>query len=396
MERIKIIADDKIPFLKGVLEPYADISYLPPYKIAPDAVKPANALIIRTRTLCNESLLKGSNVKMIATATIGYDHIDRNYCAKAGITWSNAPGCNADSVAQYVLSTIFLWARKRNKMVKGLKLGLVGVGNVGKSVAAFAARFGMEVLLCDPPRALAEVDDSFMNVEELAQKADIISFHTPLIFDTDFSTFKLCNSELMELMKGREVLIINSARGGVIDEKALLAFIKDNDMCDVALDCWENEPHINMDLLNTVMLATPHIAGYSYDGKANATRMAVNSVSGFFSLGVDTSAIQPPAPADPVISIGNILVEMVNRNIIDENMMTEMKDGLGYAGSLDDILKAVDLPLHQREYLMGEILLRTYNPVNDTKRLRNDPGSFEEQRGDYPFRRELKAYTIQY
>ncbi len=394
MDRLRIIADDKIPYLKGVIEPYADIDYLPPFQFTPVEVKSADALIIRTRTLCNESLLEGSDVKMIATATIGYDHIDRNYCAKAGITWSNAPGCNADSVAQYIMSVVFIWSRKSGIPVKGLKIGIVGVGNVGKKVEAFARRCGMKPLLCDPPRALAEQDDTFVNIETIAQKADVITFHTPLIFDTDFATYKLANSQLFEHMKERPVLLINSARGGVVDEKEMLEFMSYSKQFDVVTDCWEDEPHINIDLLNMSMLSTPHIAGYSYDGKANATRMAVDSISSYFSLSVDTSSIVPPPVVDPVISVGLIINNLIDKNIIKPEQKEVLNEAFENVTSIDDILKNENIDLNIREYIVGEILLKTYDPRNDDQRLRNDPGSFEEQRGDYPFRRELKAYSV--
>ena len=396
MENIKIIADNKIPYLKGILEPFAQMEYLSPQDITKDVVKDANALIIRTRTVCDESLLRGSKVKMIATATIGFDHIDRDYCALANIQWSNCPGCNADSVAQYIMSTIFLWCQKHNRTMKGLRLGIVGVGNVGSKVEAFAHRLGIETLLCDPPRALDEDGDHFLNIEDIAEKADILTFHTPLTFNTSFATYKLCNSEILDRMIGRDVLIINSARGGVVDEKALLDFMAVHPKCEAVIDCWENEPDINTELLYKAMISTPHIAGYSYDGKSNATKMAVENIADFFNFSIDTSVIQPPAPENPDIIIADIVGKMVEDNIIEGFVKDDISKALVNVKSIDDILKIDSLPIETKEYIVGQVLLHTYDPRNDSDRLLNDPGSFEYQRGDYPFRRELKAYTIKY
>lgn len=268
---MKIIADAYIPFLKGLLDDIAEVVYLPPTEITTEVVKDADALIIRTRTKCNANLLAESQVKFIATATIGFDHIDTKYCKENGISWTNCPGCNADSVNNYIhaaLTTIF------GESLNGKTIGIIGVGNVGSRVAEMASNLGMKVLLNDPPREKAEGSGSFVSLEEIKKLADIITIHTPL----NKETFHLIDEDFLASCKNTP-LIINAARGEICDTEALL-----NYKGKVVLDCWENEPNINLELLEKVVLGTPHIAGYSVDGKANGTRMAVEAVCKFFGI----------------------------------------------------------------------------------------------------------------
>lgn len=281
---MKIVADSYIPFLKGLLDDVAQVEYLPPADITAEAVKDADALIIRTRTKCNESLLKDSKVRFIATATIGYDHIDTKYCAENGIEWTNCPGCNADSVNNYIhaaLTTIF------GESLKGKTISIIGVGNVGSRVAKMALNLGMKVLLNDPPREAKEGSENFVSLKEIQEKADIITIHTPL----NKETFHIIDENFLESCKNTP-LIINAARGEVCDTEALL-----NYKGDIVLDCWENEPNISLELLEKVALGTPHIAGYSVDGKANGTRMAVEAVCKFFGIEKDIK-IEVPGEKD--------------------------------------------------------------------------------------------------
>ena len=237
---MKIVADSYIPFLKGLLDDVAQVEYLPPADITAEAVKDADALIVRTRTKCNEALLKDSKVRFIATATIGYDHIDTKYCAENGIAWTNCPGCNADSVNNYIhaaLTTIF-------DELKGKTIGIIGVGNVGSRVERMALSLGMKVLLNDPPRAEKEGDAGFVSLKEIQEKADIITVHTPL----NKETFHLIDEDFLSSCKNTP-LIINAARGEVCDTMSLL-----NYKGEIVLDCWEEEPNINLELLKKVVL----------------------------------------------------------------------------------------------------------------------------------------------
>lgn len=344
---MKIIIDNKIPYIKEAVRTIADeIVYAPGKDFTPELVRDADALIIRTRTHCNRELLEGSRVKFIATATIGFDHIDTDYCKQAGIEWTNAPGCNSASVAQYVQSSLLIWKSLRNKELSGLTIGIVGVGNVGSKIAKVAQDFGMRVLLNDLPREEKEGSGSFTSLNKIAEECDIITFHVPLYKEGNYKTFHLANREFFQSLK-RKPIIINTSRGEVIDTDALLEALNNQTISDAIIDVWEHEPDINRELLEKVMIGTPHIAGYSADGKANATRMSLDAICCFFQI-KGKYEINAPAPASPIIYAKN----------------------------------------HE------EALLQIYNPTEDSDRLKSQPDLFETLRGDYPLRREEEAYII--
>lgn len=343
---MKFIIDKNIPYIKGVLENVAEVEYLHYKEMAPETVRDADALIIRTRTKCNEKLLSGSKVKFIATATIGYDHIDTKYCDENGIKWANAPGCNALSVTQYMASVLIHLAEKNKFNLSSKTLGIVGVGNVGSRVAKLAKGFGMKVLLNDPPRERLEGSKQFVNLKEIAEKADIITFHPFLNFEGIDKTFHLADADFFASLKHKPV-IINASRGEVVDNLALKDAMKKGLVSDVVLDCWENEPNIDLELLENVEIATPHIAGYSADGKANATMQSVRSVSRFFNLGLDSW--QP-----------------------DELPK-------GFEGDFSRL----SIP---------EFFKKTYDIIAESNFLKSSPETFEQQRSNYPVRREPKAY----
>jgi len=348
MNKPIIIIDSHIPFIKGVLEGVAQVSYYSANEITADVVRHADALIVRTRTVCNAALLANSSVRFIATATIGFDHIDADFCEAHDIAWTNAAGCNASSVAQYVGSALVLWAQKNAVNLHDKTLGIVGVGHVGKEVVKMGELLGMRVLLNDPPREQAEKSTYFVSLETIAREADVITFHTPLTVDGAFPTVHLANAALFHNLK-RKPLIINSARGGVVDELALKETLKVGEITDVVLDCWENEPVIDADLLKTTLLSTPHIAGYSADGKAKATEMSVRAVSQFLKLGLDDFCVtQLPAKESKLVTF---------------------------------------------EQLPMEILVN-YNVMTDSDLLRANPEKFEALRGNYPIRREVEWRVI--
>ena len=265
---MKIIADSAIPFLRGVLEPFAEVEYLPGTAISAADVRNADALVIRTRTRCDEKLLADSRVKLIATATIGFDHIDTAWCAAHGIEVTTAAGCNARGVLQWVGAALVHLSRTQGWQPAERTLGIVGVGHVGSLVKAYAEGWGFRVVCCDPPREERE-RCGFRTLEEVAREADILTFHTPL----DASTRHMADSRLFGLIKPGAILI-NSSRGEVVDGEALL-----QSGLGWALDVWEHEPHLDPALLENALLATPHIAGYSEQGKANATAMSVASLA---------------------------------------------------------------------------------------------------------------------
>ena len=246
MSRPHIVIERNIPFIAGILDPYADIDYLAAPDITPEAMRDADALVTRTRTRCDASLLDGSRCRLIATATIGTDHIDLPYCRERGITVANAPGCNAPAVAQYVYAAIFMWLRERGdtRRPADLTLGIVGVGNVGRIVERWGRELGFRVLLCDPPRAAAEGADAFVDIDTIAAESDIITFHTPLTRTGDCPTAGLCDSRLLAVMR-RRPLLINSSRGPVVDNAALVGALDSGAVADAVIDCWEGEPQIS-------------------------------------------------------------------------------------------------------------------------------------------------------
>ncbi len=274
---MKIVADRDIPFLRGVFEPWAEVVYLPGREItARDAVD-ADALIVRTRTRCDGDLLAGSWVRIVATATIGYDHIDTAACASQGIEVATSAGCNARGVLQWVGAALCGAARVQGWRPEEKTLGVVGVGNVGCLVAEYGAAWGFRVLCCDPPRAEKEGTASFVPLEVVAREADIVTFHVPLILSEPYPTSDMAGAAFFGVLKPG-ALVLNSSRGEILDEKALLEAM-DAKHIAAAIDTWRSEPVVDRALLARALLATPHIAGYTLQGKANATRMAVEAVA---------------------------------------------------------------------------------------------------------------------
>lgn len=290
----QVIIDKGIPFLEGVFPPEIEVLYFSPEDITPDSVRYADALFVRTRTQINKELLHGSNVRFVATATIGFDHIDQDYCREAGIHWVSCPGCNAQAVCDYVEEAIATYSAASDSPQSGRPiLGIIGYGHVGKLVAQMAERKGYKVLLSDPPLGIG------LPLEQLAPLCDVLTFHTPLTREGEYPTYHLCDANILRLCKPG-TLIINAARGGVIDEQALLSQLSYtnsasdrsskgeirtlNSQLSTAIDCWENEPNLNQELLKHVDLASFHIAGYSIQGKMNASEMCLHAFCEFFSL----------------------------------------------------------------------------------------------------------------
>ena len=343
---MKAIVDDKIPYIREALNTMGvDARYVAGNAITSDTVRDADALIVRTRTRCDATLLEGSRVQFIATATIGYDHIDTAYCATHGIYWTNAPGCNAASVCQYIQSVLLLLQKEQGLTLSASTLGVVGVGHVGTLVVEMARSWGMRVLCCDPPRA-DRGEQGFVSLETIAREADVITLHTPLTREGAHPTFHLADDDFFASLQ-RRPYFINTSRGETTDTQALLQALEQGNIAQCIIDVWEHEPHIDLTLLGRCYLGTPHIAGYSADGKANATRMSLEALSHHFGLG-DVPTILPPRPLSTDI----------------------------FADS------------------RAEALLNVYNPHTDSQVLKASPELFEYLRGHYPLRREEQAYGL--
>jgi erythronate-4-phosphate dehydrogenase len=333
---MRIIVDNHIPGIQGRIEPRAEVIYLEPTDISREAVHNADALIVRTRTRCDAALLDGSRVRFIGSATIGTDHIDLDYCALYGISVRNAPGCNAPAVAQWVFAAIAAWMRQHGITTpEGLTLGIVGVGHIGSIVARWAAQLGFTTLLNDPPRENGDgsFDDVFESLETLQRRCDIITFHTPLTRDCQWPTWHLCNQAFLDGLT-RCRLLLNASRGAVADNAALLGWNG-----DIGLDCWEHEPNISHELLEKCVVATPHIAGYSREGKQRGTAMMLEALNEHFGWNIPIPTIASPATGAAHVT-------------------------------LEDIAASYDI-------------------LADTTRLKADPSTFESQRNHYPHRKEF-------
>ncbi len=290
---MKIVADANIPLLEDAFGPLGEVAALPADRITPDAVRDADALLVRSVTRVDAALLGASHVRFVATATIGVDHVDQPYLASRGIEFASAAGSNARSVAEYVFAALAVLAGRRGRRMTGQVLGIVGVGNVGGRVARMAEALGMTVLQNDPPLARRTGDPAYVPLDALAQ-ADVVTFHVPLSREGPDATYHLIAEPLLGRLK-RGVTVINTSRGAVADSAALRAAIDAGHTGAVVLDVWEHEPEIDLDLLDRVDLATPHVAGYSFDGKVNGTRMVLAAFCRHFGVPRDWD----PAPRMP-------------------------------------------------------------------------------------------------
>ena len=331
---MKIVIDSAIPFITLSSDESREIVFYDGDKFTKDLVKDADALIIRTRTKCNSSLLKDSKVKFIATATIGTDHIDMEWCRENGIKVANAPGCNAPGVAQYVFSSLF----SQGFNPETDTLGIIGYGNVGSLVGKWAKDMGITILVCDPPRKeIGFTDIEYVSLEELLERSKAVTIHVPLTGTGPHPTKNMIDRDQLEMMPHGSILI-NSSRGNVVVEKALKEKLSNHSLRAV-IDVWENEPNIDNDLLKLSSIATPHIAGYSLEGKMRATYMALEAFEKFFNVktGKDTliPALTPPD-------------RKITRQLVTDS----------------------------------------YDPMIDSEALRKEPNKFEELRNKYNYRHE--------
>lgn len=325
---MKIVADDNIPYLKGRLEGVADVVYVDQFGFTPEVVKDADALMIRTRTRCDERLLGESSVRLVATATIGMDQIDTDWCANHGIRVENAPGCNAPGVAQWVWASLLRMGFDPRRDT----LGLVGCGNVGSVVLDWGRRLGARILVSDPPKGIEDAP-----LEQIVAESDAVTLHTPLTREGEHATYHLIGEhELARLRDGK--ILVNAARGPVVDFAALKPHVTGGRI-RAAIDTWEGEPSVDKELLDSVEYGTFHIAGYSRQGKERATRMALEAIERTFGVNVDKSGLEP-----------------------------------AYTGT---------------QGLTAERIVNSYDPAVDTAALRSAPDDFDTLRRNYHYREEV-------
>lgn len=328
-----IVIDKYIPFLAEAVQqhwPDVCVCALEPSAIDAEAVRDADVLVVRTRTQVNEALLRGSKVRLVCTATIGFDHIDTAYCAAQGIAWMSCPGCNAQAVCDYieeVLTTHYSLLPLGNGSGTGLCIGIVGVGHVGSLVAQMAKRLGMTVLLNDPPKGIG------VSLETIARECDVITFHTPLTHTGDYPTYHLCDASFLAQCKPN-ALIINAARGGVVNEQALLASGR-----EYVLDTWENEPDIDLDVLRHARLASMHIAGYSVLGKRNATQMCLDAIAHAFGYAPIILPTSFSAPGDSAAGWLSRLTEQMRTQLDNQ----QVNDAQSVASVFESLRKSYPL-----------------------------------------------------
>lgn len=341
-KKLRFVADSAIPYME-ILRDHADCVFCKASDITPEVVRDADALFVRTRTLCNAALLESSRVSLVASATIGTDHIDIDWCLGKGIRVVNAPGCNSSAVRQYLFTALYALARRKAISLQGLTLGVIGVGHVGSKVADFGERLGFRVLRNDPPREELEPYNAhlFTSLDQLLAQSDIVTLHIPLWKENH----GLADGIFFENMKERAIFV-NTSRGEVVCEDALLRFVPK--FSGVVTDVWRGEPDINRALLEKVDIATPHIAGYSRQGKINGSTAVVRAAGEHF--GID---------------------DLKDFTVSDDTAVVRFNpEGL----SQEEICNR---------------LCAIYDIWEDDRMLRSGPGRFEQIRSHYNYRTEF-------
>lgn len=355
---MKILVDENMPYACELFSRLGEVMAVPGRPVPEQALCDADALMVRSVTPVNASLLEGKPVRFVGTATAGTDHIDETWLTQAGIAFSAAPGCNAIAVVEYVFSALLMLAERDGFTLTDRTVGIVGVGNVGSRLHARLHALGVRTLLCDPPRADRGDDVDFLPLETLVREADILTFHTPLLNDGPYKTRHIADAALLSRLKPGTILI-NACRGPVVDNTALLFCLEQGQPLSVVLDVWEAEPNLNVALLERVDIGTAHIAGYTLEGKARGTTQVFEAFSAFLgqkqSVSLDTLL---PAPE-------------INRLCLNG---------------------PIDQPTLKR------LVNLVYDVCRDDARLRavaGVVGEFDKLRKHYEERRELSSLTVQ-
>ncbi|MGH2271427.1 4-phosphoerythronate dehydrogenase PdxB [Anaerohalosphaeraceae bacterium U12dextr] len=314
---MKIVADQNIPFVEPCFAHLGEVKLCAGRKITPELVADADALLVRSVTQVNRDLLAGSRVRFVATATIGFEHIDRDYLNEHHIGFSSAPGSNANSVAEYIIAALLALGKKYKFRLAGKSIGIVGVGNVGSRVAKKCQALGMTTVLNDPPLARQTGDPQYRPIDEVFH-CDFVTLHTPLTREGQDKTYHLADAAFFARLK-QGAFFLNTSRGAVMDTQALKKAMHEKRLGGVVLDVWENEPHIDGDLLARVDLSTPHIAGYSFDGKVAGLMMIYEALCKFFNLKTaHTLADFLPKPQVPEIHLTTEQLKQFEEQIIHD------------------------------------------------------------------------------
>lgn len=345
---MKLIVDENIAFAHEAFSSFGDVALVDGRSLTNRDIRDAEVLIVRSITRVDENLLAGSKIQFVGTATIGKDHIDLDYLQNRNIKFADAKGCNADSVAEYVFTALLKVASENNITLSDKTIGVVGIGNIGSRVARIAESLGMKILKNDPPLERAGIGKDYISLEEIL-KADIVTFHVPLSFEGIDKTHHLLNESNLNLIKANAI-IINTSRGPVINNAALLEETKKNKF-HLVLDVWEDEPLVNNNLLSKTNIATAHIAGYSFEGKVNGTKMIHDALCSHFKI--ESTWI----PKIPSIDKSELTLPVVKS---DEERLYKLLSSIYRIEEDDKRLKKVSthLPGDQASYF--DFLRKTY------------------------------------
>lgn len=344
MQNLKILIDENIAQGKEAFQEFGDVLTINGRNITNKILKEFDVLIVRSITKVNEELLQRTKIKFVGTATIGTDHIDKEYLVQNKIAFSDAKGCNADSVCEYVVTAIFYVLKKYNIKSTNLSLGVVGVGNIGSRVAKIAGELGFDILKNDPPLEFLTGSKDFVSLREILN-CDIITLHVPLTIQGENKTFHLFNEENLSQLK-ENTLFINTSRGEVVDNLALLNALKRKKLITV-LDVWENEPEINYDLLHEVILSTPHIAGYSFEGKVQGTKLIYDALCRLLNINPTWKPNYPSISDQIMLEPGLDSIRHINaviKKVYDiesdsDNLKSALKLDLKVRGNHFDLLR---------------------------------------------------------
>lgn len=361
---MKILADENIPLVEEAFGALGEIRLMPGREMTADDVKDCEILLVRSVTRVDEALLKNSAVKFVGSATIGIDHLDTAYLEANAIQWSSAPGSNADSVADYVVAALLHLSAFNEQALEELRLGVIGCGNVGSRVAKRAKALGMEVIENDPPLARSTGDPRYRPLRDL-YKCDVLTIHTPLTMDGPDPTYHLIDEKVLHNLY-EDTVIINTARSGVIDTPALKASLLEG-WVQTILDVWDNEPSIDRELLDYSMIGTPHIAGYSIDGKIRGTWQIYQAVCGYLGI-------------SPTVDYESLLSTVVMPESYDVHTHSFLDEEV-----LDEAVEYV------YSIMSDDMGLRWLLKLKDPK---NFPVEFDKLRKNYRKRREFSSTTI--
>ena len=371
---MRIVADVNIPFVREAFAAFGEVVAVPETAICPELIEGADCLLVRSVTRVDAALLARCRPRFVGTATAGFDHVDQVYLAEQGIPFAAAPGSNANSVSEYVCASLLRLGVELGFELRGKTLGLVGVGRVGRRLAAKARALGMRLLLNDPPRARAEGAEGFCSVEQLLAWSDVLSLHVPLSKEGPDRTMGLAGEELFAALRPGAIFI-NTSRGLVVDEAALRDALRDGRVRAAALDVWVGEPAISKETLSLVALGTPHIAGYSMDGKAAGTAML--HAAACRALGLQDTWDPGGLLPEPEVALLRLDArERSEAEVLDE-LLSEVYDVRADDARLRRVL---DLPIEQRgPYFAG--LRRSYPPRRELHCTRVEiPGASPELR----------------